>query len=78
MTIRDADKNDGSGKIIHEIKLVGARSPGEGNIKGYRLDSFDFKIGAFGRVLFYVGLHGVGKDAWIQIDDAAITCHTPF
>lgn len=78
MSIRDADKNDGSGRIIHEIKLVGARSPGEGNIKGYRLESFDFKMGGFGKVLFYVGLHGVGKDAWIQIDDAAITCHTPF
>jgi hypothetical protein len=78
MTIRDADKNDGSGRIIHEIKLVGARSLGEGNIKGYRLASFDFEMGAFGKVLFYVGLHGVGKDAWIQIDDAAITCHTPY
>jgi hypothetical protein len=65
MTIRDGDKDNGSGRIIHEIKLVGARSPGEGNIKGYRLESFDFKMGAFGKVLLYVGLWGVGKDAWI-------------
>jgi|CXWL01.1.fsa_nt_gi hypothetical protein len=76
MTVRDADKADGSGRIIHEIKLVGARSPGEGNIKGYRLEQFEFKMGASFKVLFYIGLHGVGKDAWIQIDDAAITCRT--
>lgn len=78
MTIRDADKSDGSGRIIKEIKLAGARSPGDGNIKGYRLETFDFKMGGFGKVLFYVGLWGKGKDAWIQIDDAAITCHTQF
>ena len=74
MTVRDADKDDGSGRIIQEKKLVGARSPGEGNVNGYRLEAFNFTMGTFGRVLFYVGLCGNGKDSWIQIDDAAITC----
>jgi hypothetical protein len=31
------------------------------NIKGYRLESFDFKMGAFGKVFLYVGLWGSVK-----------------
>jgi hypothetical protein len=78
MTVRDGDKADGSGTILHEIKLVGARPPGDPKDLGYEFESFPFTMGTHGRVLFYVGLWGVGKDAWIQIDDAAITCSTPF
>jgi hypothetical protein len=78
MSVRDGSRSDGSGTILNEIKLVGARLPGNGNVNGYRLESFNFRRGSSGKVLFYVGLWGVGKDAWIQIDDAAITCRTPF
>lgn len=77
MTVREGNVANGTGRILREIKLVGARSPGDGNINGYRLENFDFKMGQSGKVLFYVGLWGKGKDAWIQIDDAAITCKTP-
>jgi len=77
MSVRDADKADGSGRIIKEIKLVGARPPGDPKDRGYRLESFPFSMGTYGKVLFYIGLWGVGKDAWIQIDEAAITCRTP-
>jgi hypothetical protein len=66
------------GTILNEIKLVGARSLGNGNVNSYCLESFNFKMGSSGKVLFCVGLWGVDKDAWIQIDDAAITCRTPF
>jgi hypothetical protein len=78
MSVRSGDKDDGSGTILKEIKLVGARPSGNPTDKGYRLENFQFNKGANNRVLFYVGLWGVGKDAWIQIDDAAITCKTPF
>jgi len=77
MSVREGNVANGSGRILNEMKLVGARSPGDGNINGYRLENFDFKMGQSGKVLFYVGLWGKGKDAWIQIDDAAITCKTP-
>ena len=78
MSVRSGNKDDGSGTILNEIKLVGARPSVNLADKGYRLESFQFNKGANSRVLFYVGLWGVGKDAWIQIDDAAITCKTPF
>lgn len=77
MAVRDGSRSDGSGTILNETKLVGARPPGNGNVNGYRLESFNFRMGSSGKVLFYVGLHGIGKDAWIQIDNAAITCKTP-
>lgn len=77
MAVRDGSRSDGSGTILNEIKLVAARLPGNGNVNGYRLESFNFRMGSSGKVLFYVGLHGIGKDAWIQIDNAAITCKTP-
>jgi hypothetical protein len=78
MTIRDANKPDGSGTIIKEIKVTGARPAGDPKNKGYQLSSFTFAMGNYGKVLFYVGLWGNGKDSWIQIDDAAITCKTSF
>jgi hypothetical protein len=29
-------------------------------------------------VLFYVGMWGNGRDAWIQADDVVVQCPTPF
>ena len=37
-------------------------------------ETFNFKMGSSGRLLFYVGLWGKGKDAWIQIDDVTVSC----
>jgi hypothetical protein len=79
MTVRSGDKADGSGKILSEIKLVGSRPySGNPNDKGYYLHSFSFNKGSNSRVLFYVGLWGNGQDSWIQLDDAAISCKTPY
>jgi hypothetical protein len=75
MSVRKGDKSDGSGAVIKEIKLVGARPPGgDPADKGYHLEGFSFDTGDQARVLLYVGLWGVGKDAWIQIDDVSLTC----
>ena len=74
MSVRDGSKSDGTGKILNEIKLVGPRTGGRGNISGYRQETFNFKMGSSNRLLFYVGLWGKGKDAWIQIDDVTVAC----
>ena len=57
--------------MLREIKLVGSGP------QGYRRESFTFNKGTNKTVLFYVGLWGVGKDAWLQVDDAEISCPTP-
>jgi hypothetical protein len=77
MNVRVADEEDGSGKMVHEHKLIAARYSGDGDTQGYRLERLNFKMGAVGKVLFYIGLWGNGQDAWIQIDDVAVTCNTP-
>lgn len=74
MSVRNDDWDGGDGAILNEVKLVGARPSGDPGDRGYQFISFDFDSRSNSRVLFYVGLWGVGRDAWIQIDDAAITC----
>ena len=71
MSVRSGDRKDGTGAILREIKLVGSGH------QGYRRESFTFNKGTNKTVLFYVGLWGVGKDAWLQVDDAEISCPTP-
>ncbi len=78
MSVRDGDKADGSGRILSEIKLDGANPPGAPQDHGYAMKSFEFTWGASSKVLFYVGLWGNSKDAWIQIDDANIACEVPY
>ena len=67
-----ADKNF---DVINEIKLVG---PGPKNAANadYNSYKFEFNTGSQSRVLLYVGLHGNGKDSWIQIDDLSLSTLT--
>ncbi len=61
------------GSVIKEIKLVGAGSPNPQN-RHYNFYTFNFNSGSSNKILFYVGLFGNGRDAWIQVDDAAVSC----
>jgi hypothetical protein len=76
-TVRAAPDRKGDGRILHEIKLVG---PGPKNDKNanYNNYSFTFQSGTMSEVQIYVGLWGMGKDAWIQIDDLALSASTPY
>jgi hypothetical protein len=70
-------RSDHNFDVINELKLVG---PGPANPahSGYNQYSFEFNSGDNPRVLFYVGLHGNGRDSWIQIDDVSVSCRTPY
>lgn len=60
-SVREARELVGNGRILNEVKLVGP-SP-------YNTFSFKFATGNVDRVLFYIGLWGVGRDVWIQVDN---------
>lgn len=66
---RAAAELNGEGTILKEIKLVGPGPAGpHGN--GYSKFEFEFDVPpGLTNVLVYVGLWGVGPDAWIQVDD---------
>lgn len=77
MTVRSDQSSTGRDNIIEEIKLVGAGIPNPEH-KNYNQYSFRFNPGKVRNVLFYVGLWGNGQDSWIQVDDVAITCFSPY
>ena len=70
ISVRPAVAGQAPGPVINEIKLVGPTPP-ENN--GYKQFVFNFQRPSTG-VLFYVGLHGNGRDGWIQIDDVVVQC----
>jgi hypothetical protein len=78
MSVRNDKENraDGNFDVIKEIKLVGPGPANPGHA-GYNMYTFEFDSGVNSRVLFYVGLHGNGKDSWIQIDDISVSSLTP-
>ena len=55
MSVRDGEKADGSGAILKEQRLVGARTCASDN-KGYALTTVAFPRPQSGKVLVYVGL----------------------
>lgn len=69
MSVREARELNGNGAIIQEVKLqaVNLRNQFPGQDKGYRYEYFDFGA-TTNRVLLYIGLWGMGRDDWIQID----------
>jgi len=71
-SVRGAAQLNGNGRILKEIKLVGP-GPVNPDHRGYNLYRLDFNSQEFSRVLVYVGLWGVGRDAWVQVDDVEIT-----
>jgi hypothetical protein len=77
LSVRRFNTDGSAGSIINEIKLVGAGSPNPQN-RNYNRYTFDFNSGSSREVLFYVGLWGNGRDSWIQIDDAVVSCPTPY
>lgn len=64
------------GPVIAEKRLVGPNQPNPSNAN-YNLFSFDFPS-TDGPMLFYIGNWGNGKDNWVQIDDFAVGCQTPY
>lgn len=70
-SVRGAPQLNGDGPIITEQKLVGPgrANPANGNYNKYLLR---FNSAGYSRILIYVGLWGVGRDAWIQIDGLEI------
>ncbi|MBW4646059.1 MAG: hypothetical protein KME23_24225 [Goleter apudmare HA4340-LM2] len=82
MSIRGDDRT-GNFNVINERKIVYAKMslPGLGDdvfAQHYNYYQFKFNSGNNTRVLFYVGLWGNGRDSWMQIDDVAISCQTPY
>lgn len=79
MSVRNDKENraDKNFDVINEIKLIG---PGPKNPENADYDPYEFEFftGDNSRVLFYVGLWGVGKDAWIQVDEISLSTRTPF
>jgi len=75
MSVRNDKENrpDRSFSVIRETRLV--FDPSRPDYSPYQ---FDFYTGINTRVLLYVGLWGIGTDAWIQIDDISISTQTPF
>jgi hypothetical protein len=73
MSIRPQFAN-GPGEVVNEIKLVGPTPPAN---NGYKQFVFDFSHPR-SDVMFYVGLWGNGRDAWIQVDDVVLECNTPY
>lgn len=71
LSVRAAPQRNGDGPIIMERKLVGPNrpNPSHGN---YNKVTLDFDSGRFTQILVYVGLWGMGRDAWIQIDGVEI------
>jgi hypothetical protein len=74
LTIRKDNGNHTQGPIVSEVKLVGARSPGDPKDNGYQLVDTEFATQASTSMLFYVGMYGTNKEPWIQIDDITIAC----
>lgn len=71
--VRGAAELDGDGPILAETKLVGSAPDSlECQDTSYTQYEVTFASGDLRRVLIYVGLWGVGPDAWIQIDDFGI------
>ncbi|MFK0733153.1 MAG: hypothetical protein ACFKPT_23670 [Gloeotrichia echinulata GP01] len=77
MSVRRLNSDGSVGSVINEVKLVGAGSPNPQN-RNYNRYTFNFNSGSNSKVLFYVGLWGNGKDSWIQVDDAVVSCPTPY
>jgi hypothetical protein len=71
-SVRAAPELNGEGQIITERKLAGPNpsNPSQDNYNRYVLR---FNSNGWRRILVYIGLWGVGKDAWIQIDDVKIS-----
>ncbi len=76
-SVRNDKENrpDGNFDVINEIKLIG---PGPANPRNdnYSPYKFDFETAGNTRVLLYVGLWGVGPDAWIQIDEVSLSANS--
>jgi len=72
-SVRNDKENrpDGNFDVINEIKLIGP-GPANPNHDDYNLYTFDFDTAANDRVLLYVGLWGVGPDAWIQVGEVSL------
>jgi hypothetical protein len=77
ISVRRMNSDGSVGNVVNELKLVGAgrANPQHRNYNRY---VFDFNSGSNSRMLFYVGLHGNGRDSWIQVDDVVVSCPTPF
>jgi hypothetical protein len=75
-SVRGGDGKN-SGPVIAEKKLVGPNQPNPSNAN-YNLITFQFPSNNGQPMLFYVGNWGNGKDNWIQIDDFAVACQTPY
>jgi hypothetical protein len=73
MAVRGANQGEDPGPVINEIKLVGPTPPDPANA-GYKQFRFEFRRPPTSGILFYVGLWGNGRDAWIQIDDVVMEC----
>lgn len=69
------NRPDGNFDVINELKLIGPgpATPRKDDYKPYKLD---FETAANTRVLLYVGLWGVGSDAWIQIDEVSLSANS--
>lgn len=67
--VREARDLNGNGTIIKELKLVGSPPRAGLESNGYGFEYFDFFTGSNESILIYIGLWGIGRDAWIQIDD---------
>lgn len=70
-SVRAAPELNGEGRILTERKLVGPNhpNPSKDNYNRFRLR---FDTQGWERILLYVGLWGMGQDAWIQIDDVQV------
>lgn len=76
MSVRQTNSDGSVGDVIKELKL--GASPVNSDNKNYNFYTFDFYRPVSNSILFYVGLWGNNKDSWIQIDDVAISCRTPY
>jgi len=76
MSVRQTNSDGSVGNVIKELKL--GASPVNSDNKNYNFYTFDFYRPVSNSILFYVGLWGNGQDSWIQIDDVAISCRTPY
>lgn len=70
ISVRPAKEGTPPGPVINEIKLKGP-TPGRNN--GYQAYILPFTHPGE-RLVFYVGLWGNGRDAWIQVDEVFFNC----
>ncbi len=73
MSVRSWNNDGSPGPILNEIKLVGPNRQNPSH-RNYNYYEFNFNSGSNREILLYIGLHGNGKDAWIQADDIEVNC----